>query len=491
MISIALKDVASALRVTCDPCHDGLRIHRVTTDSRDVQPDDLFVAIRGERFDGHDFIADAASKGAVACICDRNWQAGAAASPIPCLVVENTIRALGRLAAYYRRRIMHVATVVVAVTGSNGKTTAKGMIDHVLSGSFEGRAAPKNFNNHIGVPLTLLSAEADDRYLVVEIGTNAPGEVAALAAIAFPHAAVITSIGEAHLQGLGGIEGVAKEKVSLLHHVRPDGLAVVNIDRPEIRPHLAAISRPRLVTVGTDENARLRVADAHGDMRSTTFELDGRFRIELPMPGRHHATNAAATFAIARWFGIAPAQIIDRLHSYAPPDGRTRRLEIAGVTVIDDAYNANPASMASAIETLRDGASGRRILIMGDMLELGPGNASFHHQTVAAVFGAGIEVLVAVGKATADAVRSLEGCYGRTRAVVCDDAEAAGKAVMTVLTAGDTVWIKGSRAVGLDRIVDDLRVRLKEREPRVLACADSPEADVFCGPAGSQELSAR
>ncbi len=478
MIPMTLKDVASAVGATHEAGDDCLRIRRVTTDSRDVQPGDLFFAIPGERFDGHEFIAEAASKGVVACVCNRDWHAGGAGGasfPIPHLVVEDTIEALGRLAAYYRRRVMHVATVVVAITGSNGKTTAKGMIDHVLCGSFTGRAAPKNFNNRLGVPLTLLSAEVDDRYLVVEIGTNAPGEVAALSTIAFPHAAVITSIGEAHLQGLGGMDGVAAEKVSLLRHVRPDGLAVVNIDRPEIRPHLATASRPRLVTVGTDQNASLRVADAHGDMRSTTFELDGRFRVELPMPGMHHATNAAATFAIARWFGIAPAEIIERLRSYVPPDGRTRRLEMGGVTVIDDAYNANPASMASAIETLRRGASGRRVLVMGDMLELGPGNASFHRQAVAAALEAGIDVLVAVGAAMRDAVQSMEGCYDRTRVVVCENAEAASDALMTILAAGDTVWIKGSRAVELDRVVSDLRIRLRDRKPQALVCADSRE----------------
>jgi len=346
------------------------------------------------------------------------------------------------------------------------------MIDHVLSGSFKGRSAPGSFNNHIGVPLTLLLADPDDRYLIVEIGSNAPGEVEALSAIASPDLAVITSIGEAHLEGLGSIDGVAAEKVSLLRHVRPDGLAVVNVDRPEIRPHLAAAQRAKLLTVGTDSSADLRITGVHGDIRSTTFELDDRYRIELAVPGVHHAVNAAAAFAVARWFGMSVEEIVERLRSFMPPEGRTRRLQIGGFTVVDDTYNANPASMAAVVETLRQDASGRRVLVMGDMLELGPQSASLHRRTVGAVLKAGIEILVAVGAAMADALRLIDGCHQRTRVVLCADAEAASDALTKILAPGDTVWIKGSRAMELDRVVSDLQTRFGNPEPQALACAD-------------------
>ncbi|MGB2987237.1 MAG: UDP-N-acetylmuramoyl-tripeptide--D-alanyl-D-alanine ligase, partial [Phycisphaerae bacterium] len=415
----------------------------------------------------HQFIPEAASKGAVACVCRRAWFSAVGAALArrlgPCLVVADTVEALGRLATYYRRNVMHVATVVVAVTGTNGKTTTKAMIDHVLCRSLKGRAAPKSFNNQIGVPLTLLSADADDRYLIVEIGTNSPGEVAALAAITSPDAAVITSISEAHLQGLGGMDGVAAEKVSLLGHVRLGGLAVVNIDRYELRTHLAGATRARVLTVGTNPVARLRIANACGNLRGTEFEIDGRFHIELNMPGMHHAANAAAAFAVARWFAVAPEDIIGRLRSFRPLEGRTRLVEIGGLTVIDDAYNANPASMAAAVETLGHEPPGRRVFVMGDMLELGPGSASFHQQAVRAVMEAGIETLVAVGSLTAEAVRTIDTSRYGTRVVLCEDAEAASDALTRILSIGDRVWVKGSRAMRLDYVISHLQAHFSHK----------------------------
>ncbi len=477
MIAMTLDRIAAAVHATYEfPAGSGgtspgcRRVRRITTDSRNLQPGDLFFAIRGERFDGHAFIPEAAAKGAVASVCNRDWFRASGGDgnglSVPLLVVDDPIDALGRLAAHYRRHVMHVATVVVAVTGTNGKTTTKGMIDHILRGSFPGRAAPKSFNNHIGVPLTLLSAEAQDRYIIVEIGSNSPGEVAALAAMASPNAAVITSVDEAHLERLGGIDGVAKEKMSLLGHVRSDGLAVVNVDRPEIRPFLRGATRARILTVGMSADARLNVAGARGDINSTRFVLDGRFTVELPMPGLHHATNAAAAFAVARWFGVAPEEIIGRLKTFTPQAGRTRVLRIGRVTVVDDTYNANPASMAAAVETLRRCAGGRRVFVMGDMLELGKAGASFHRQAVASALDAGIEVLVAVGPAMAEATRSFDPSDCHARVTLCPDAAAASDVLMSLIEPGDMVWIKGSRAVGLDRVVDDLKAGLPRADLR-------------------------
>jgi len=457
MIPMSLADVMSAVGAVCESSGDVRSVMRVVTDSRQIQPGDLFVAIPGESLDGHDFIAQAAANGAVASLCNRTGvrvlNSSGRGCQTPCLVVEDTIQALGKLAAHYRRNVMRVATVVVAVTGTNGKTTTKSMIDHVLRTFFPGKAAPKSFNNHIGVPLTLLSADAEDRYLIVEIGTNSPGEVAYLAGIAAPNAGVITSISEAHLQGLGGVDGVAAEKASLLKYIDAYGLAVVNVDRPEIRRHLSAATCARVLTLGATLDAQLSVAGATGDIHGTSFELDGRFRVELPMPGMHHATNAAATFAIARWFGVAPERIIERLRSYVPLDGRTRTLQGDDVTLVDDSYNANPASMAAAIDTLRRGAAGRRILVMGDMLELGPESAEYHEQAVKHVMDAGIEVLIAVGPATSQAARTLCTVQHGLRCVCTDEADGASDKLIAMIERGDTIWIKGSRAMQLDRVV--------------------------------------
>ncbi len=458
MIPLNLKAVAQAVGLATDPSWSSVTVRRVCTDSREVTVGDLFVALRGPRFDGHAFIDEAFAKGAVACVADQRSMGEPPAGPV--LRVEDTLAALGRLAFYYRSEILPIGTVVIAVTGSNGKTTTKCMIDHVLGASFPGRASPKSFNNAIGVPLTLLAVDAADRYVVAEIGTNAPGEIATLAAMASPNVGVITSIGEAHLEGLGDIHAVAAEKASLLKFIRFSGFAMVNVDRPEILPHIAAAGRTRIVTFGLDPTARLRVTRRRADLSGTTFELEGRYRVELPMPGPHHATNAAATFAVARWFGVPPETIIDRLRSFTPPEGRTRRFESGGVTIVDDAYNANPSSVAAAIETLRTAGCDRRVFVLGDMLELGTDSSGAHRRVLREALRAGIEKIVAVGPMTSRAVGELNGECDPGAVCAFPDADAASTALEELIQPGDTVWIKASRGMQLDRLVRHLRDRL-------------------------------
>ncbi len=466
MIPISLQDAARFMGATCSVEVGDAVVRRITTDSRDVHPGDLFFALRGLNADGHRFVAEAASKGAVACVVDeRSADEVASASypgrPAPLLFVDDTVAALGRLGARYRSEVMDPTTVVVAVTGSNGKTTTKQMIDHVLGGSLAGRAAPKSFNNKIGVPLTLLSSEPGDRYLVVEIGTNAPGEVAALAALASPQVGVITSIAEAHLEGLGTVVAVAEEKASLLDHVSKNGLAVVNVDREEIHSQLGRAHGKRLITFGFDVRAHRRVETLEAGLRGTRMVLDGRFAIDLPMPGPHHATNAAATFIVAQWFGLSAERIAERLATFQPSEGRTRVVDVGGVTIVDDAYNANPGSMAGAIAAVRSIASRRRVFVMGDMAELGPRAHVYHERAVRTLVEAGVEVLVAVGPASIAAAESLGASGGVTRTVRCDDAVQACEAMALIVQDGDVVWIKGSRSMGLDRVVAALQARVR------------------------------
>jgi UDP-N-acetylmuramoyl-tripeptide--D-alanyl-D-alanine ligase len=207
------------------------------------------------------------------------------------------------------------------------------------------------------------------------------------------------------------------------------------------------------MTFGFDRHAGLRVGSAHGTLEGSSFKLDSRFQVELRMPGMHHATNAAAVFGVARWFGLEPADIIAGLRSFTAPAGRTTLLNIGGVKLIDDTYNANPASMAAAIETLSGEASGRRLMVMGDMLELGAETAPLHRRVVGLAFDAGIEILVAVGPAMIDAVRVLAGKAGPTQLVMCANAEAASDILVSLLSEGDACWVKGSRLMELDRVV--------------------------------------
>lgn len=457
MISLDLATVVRALGADTPEGRASQRVLRVSTDTRELRPGDLFFALRGPNFNGHDFIPVALEKGAVACVADRTFD-----PPIVVrdriLRVNDTLAALGQFAKFYRDEVIPIGVTVIAVTGSNGKTTTKCMIDHVLRGLFKGRPSPKSFNNAIGVPLTILAVEADDRYVVVEVGTNAPGEIAALSSIVSPNVAVITSIGEAHLEGLGNLESVAKEKASILGFVRPSGFGVVNVDRAEILPQLALYPRTRLITFGVDPASRLRVTRRRADLEGTVFELEGRYELELPMPGPHHATNAAATFAVARWFGVSPEQIIDRLKSFSPPEGRTHRFEVGGVTVVDDAYNANPSSVGAAIETLRTAGGDRRILVLGDMLELGVNSAEAHERVLRAAVDAGLEVIVAVGRLCTAAARKLD-VPPATKVVTCEGAGEADEILDHLVTAGDTVWIKASRGMALDKTVAHLRTR--------------------------------
>ena len=458
MIPMLLDEVAAAVGAEVPPGAEQVQVRRVVTDSRRVEEGDLFVAISGPRFDGLAFIEEAAAGGAVACMCSAGG--GPIEVPgraVPRLVVADPVEALGRLASFYRRDVLPPSTVLVGITGSNGKTTTKRMIHHVLSASLKGRCAPRSFNNHLGVPLTLLSADADDRYLIVEIGTNSPGEVAALAAMVRPHVGVITSIGEAHLEGLGDLDAVAVEKTSLLKHVWDHGFAVVNIDRREIKPHLPTSFNGRLMTIGLAPEARLRITDVQGGIDRTEFVLDGRFKVTLPMPGVHHAANAAVALAVGRWFGLDPEDIAARLRSFVPPEGRTRTLKIDRMTVVDDTYNANPASMAAAITTLANVPPGKRVFVMGDMLELGPGSAEFHRQVVQAIGDAGIETLIALGPESTAAASALQGALPKTQVLLCEDQDRAVEALRGLLHEDYIVWVKGSRGMELDRLVHSLQ----------------------------------
>jgi len=456
MIPMRLADAAAAMGAEVRGS-SGVTVQRVSTDSRRLEPGDLFFALRGPNFDGHEFVPTAFAKGAVGCICDRRGETKGIKATGPVLLVDDTVAALGRLASHYRKSVLPPSTVIVGVTGSNGKTTTKFMIDQVLNGSMKGRPAPKSFNNQIGVPLTLLSADGDDRYVVVEMGTNSPGEIGRLAAMGSPNVGVVTSIGEAHVEGLGDLAGIAAEKASLLDHIRDGGLAVVNIDRSMILSHLSPRKGVRLVTVGSDPRAKLWVGRRRSSIRGSTFDLDGRFTVELPIPGTHHATNATAAFAVGRWFGVDCEEILEQLRTFSPPEGRTRVTEVGGITLVDDSYNANPASVRAAIEALSTHESGRRVLVLGDMLELGSVAGAFHKDVVRAALGAGIEVFVPVGPMMVQASDELSAEFGGTQVVHCADAEEAGDVVHDLALPGDAVWVKASRAMKLDLVVDRLQ----------------------------------
>jgi UDP-N-acetylmuramoyl-tripeptide--D-alanyl-D-alanine ligase len=427
-------------------------IRAVSTDTRTVEAGALFVALRGERFDAHDFLAAAAEAGAAALLVETRALDAARAAGLAAVAVDDTLTALGDLAAHHRGRL---PAKVVGVTGSNGKTTTKEMLAAILALEGPTVKSPASFNNFIGVPLTLFRAAPEHRYAVVEMGANAPGEIARLAAIARPEVGVITNVGEAHLEGFGDLAGVAAAKTELLGGIAPGGVAVLNGDDPWLRRAASGFAG-RVAWFGDGRDA-LAAAAVKADDDGVSFVLDG-MPVRLPAGGAHNVQNALAAAAAARALGVANDVVARGLAAYTPPPMRMEEWRGA-VTLVNDAYNANPASMRAALaEVARRRVEGRKVFVCGDMLEMGPAAGDLHRALGAAAAGSGVDLLCAVGE-QAGAVGAGAGGAGMPaeRVRVWPDADAAVRALPALLRRGDLVWLKGSRRVGLERVADAVR----------------------------------
>jgi len=423
----------------------------VGTDSRGECAGLLFVALRGERFDAHDFIDQARKKGAAAALVDHRVDAN-----IPQCVVDDTRLALGRLAAARRDRF---AGKVVAVTGSNGKTTCKEMIAAVLGRAGSVCATGGNLNNDIGVPLTLLAARDED-FLVLEMGANRPGEIGYLTDIGRPHVAVITNVGRAHLEGFGSLEGVARAKGEIARGLPPSGTLVVPSDSPwtGLWGQLAA-GRP-VLTCGPDASADLRV-DVDGitsvwgrDGFRTGFKVrvgSSDLELELGLAGMHNVRNALLAVAVAMDLGVKPEEIRGGLARLKPVGGRLApRRGIGGLRLIDDSYNANPDSARAAIEVLV-GLPGRHWLVLGDLGELGADSEELHRGLGEEARLAGVDALYTVGRLSALAAEAF-GVGGRH----FPDKESLISDLRDRLGPDDLVLVKGSRLAAMERVANAL-----------------------------------
>lgn len=421
----------------------------ISTDTRSLTPGQAFIAIKGETHDGHDHAQRAIDAGASMLIVDRPITLPAGTPSCPIALVPDTRRALGVLAAAYRATLR---AKVIAICGSNGKTTTVRLVHAALAASLRGTASQKSFNNDLGVPITILSAKPDDQYLICEVGSNAPGEIAALASIVRPDVAVITSIGREHLQGFGDIAGVAREEASVLKFLRPGGLAILTADAPDLRPLARCVSRVTWFGVAAD--ASLRAANIRHELIDNArlcFDV-GQARISLPLIGEHNASNALAALAVAREIGVADAAAISGLASATGPEMRLAitRLAVTGghATIINDAYNANPESMLAGLRTLASlggmstSPTSRRVAILGDMLELGSAEASSHTEILTAARAAA-DLVLTIGPRFAAAGGSPE-------QLTTDDAIAQARAA---LRDGDIVLLKGSRGMRLERLL--------------------------------------
>ncbi|MEM1423637.1 MAG: UDP-N-acetylmuramoyl-tripeptide--D-alanyl-D-alanine ligase, partial [Planctomycetota bacterium] len=355
-----------------------------------------------------------------------------------------TARALAELAASYRRSLR---ARVIGVTGSNGKTTVVRMIDSALRASLTGTASPKSFNNHIGVPLTILAADERDDYLVSEVGMNAPGEIAPLARTLAPDIAIVTTIGHAHIGAFGTTDAIAREKADILTSLAPGGLALLNGDVPELRPIVN--NREDVEWFGEHPSNDLSIADiATRTSLTTSFRLHDGTPWSVPAPGRHNAVNAAIAIRVARACGLRDDDIQRGLDAFAPPAMRFEPVEAGGVTFYNDAYNASPESVRAALDTfasLTDGTARRRVVVLGDMLEQGDLAPLLHREAIGHARSIEPDLLIVVGP-------RFTATGGADHA--CDEPDAA---LAAHLRPGDVVLLKGSRGIGLETIIGSVR----------------------------------
>ena len=438
-------------------------VRGVSTDTRQVTAGACFVALRGERFDGHAFLAEARAKGAACAVVDESWVAsqggGADAPGLPLLAVRDTLAALGMLARFHRRRF---AIPVVGVTGSNGKTTTREMLGLVLRTRGPALKTEGNLNNEVGVPLTVLELSAEHERAVVEMGMNHAGEIARLAAIAEPQVGVVTMAGPGHVEYFGSVDGVADAKAELYFALPPGGIAVANADDPRMLRRAQAAGRALITfAVGRGRKGDVAVLDVleHGadGLRFTLGLGQKEVEIRLPLVGVHNAANAAAAAAAAMALGFSDREIAQGL-SQVRPVGRRLRIErlASGVTLVDDCYNANPASMTAALATLAAlaGPGGRAAAVLGDMLELGPMEGEAHRALGEEAAGV-VRWLAAFGprsRRTAEAARAA----GLADAFHTEDMPALVEHVRAKLAPGDVLLVKGSRGNRLERLVDAL-----------------------------------
>src|SRR6266513_1877035 len=417
-------------------------IERVSTDSRTLKPGELFVALRGENFDGHNFIESAAKAGATGAIVESTWNRKIS-NNFALIQTKDTLQAYQQLAANYRKSL---ALKVVAITGSNGKTSTKDCTWSVLARLFHVTKTEGNVNNHVGLPRTILDATSKDEVAVWEIGMNHPGEVPALSKIAAPDVAIITNIGVAHIEFMGSREAIADEKGALVEAVSVGGTVVLNADDP-FSARIAARARARVVLAGTTDGT-IRAAEVSESEDGTEFTiLEGahRCRAQLPVPGLHMVQNALLAVAAGRVFGVSLEECAAGLAAAPLAKARLQIKKFGGVEFIDDSYNANPDSMKAALRTLAElPADGKRIAVLGEMRELGDELERGHREVGETAATLKIDQLIAIGDVAAAIADAAKHAGLEKTAIVASTSEAA-EWLSEIAAPGDLVLVKGSR----------------------------------------------
>lgn len=430
-----------------------IRFDAIGTDTRDLQAGDLFFALRGPNFDAHAFLDQARDRGGVAAVVDRDLGIG-----LPVVRVDDTRLALGRLAAHWRQRF---DIPVIGVTGSNGKTTVREMLASILScGGDAGLVTRGNLNNDVGMPLTLLGLTHAHRYAVIEMGASAPGDIDYLTRIASPTAAVITNAAPAHLEGFGDIAGVARAKGEIFNGLGDEGAAVLNVDDPRVGLWRVMAGTRRAVSFGLRHPADVTASDVRvNEMLGSSFTLHtpaGEAAVTLGIAGQHNVMNALAAAATAYAAGIDLAQTVRGLQAVRAVERRLQvKVGVSGVRVIDDTYNANPGSVKAALEVLvAGGKDGHRILVLGDMGELGNAARALHEQVGRQARVIGVDRIFAVGE-LACSTAGMFGTGGRHFATQQELIAALYEELAGRTDGSDvTVLVKGSRSMHMENVVD-------------------------------------
>jgi UDP-N-acetylmuramoyl-tripeptide--D-alanyl-D-alanine ligase len=427
-------------------------VERISTDSRTIKRGELFVALRGENFDGHKFVEQTAQAGAAGAVVDPGWK-GSLPNRFAIIRVADTLVAYQKLAAGYRRSL---ALKALAITGSNGKTSTKDFAAAVLGRRYRVTKTEGNFNNHVGLPRTILEATSRDDIGVWEIGMNHPGEIAALARIASPDTAIITNIGIAHIEFMGSREAIALEKGALAEAIGPNGNVILNAE-DDFTGAIAQRTRARVVLAGTMEGALHagEIAQTAEGSEFTILEGAHRCRAYLPVPGLHMVQNALLAVAAGRVFGLSLEECAEGLASTPLTKARLQIREINGVQFIDDSYNANPDSTKAALRTLVElDAAGKRIAVLGYMGELGVAAESGHREVGEVAATLHVDHLIGVGEMAEATVEAAQHA-GLERAVVAKSTSEAADLLGEAAQSGDLVLIKGSRLARMERVIEE------------------------------------
>jgi len=451
MDSLTLTRIAELANGLLAQGDGGLNVSRISTDSRTLQSGDLFVPLRGENFDGHKFVEQASERGAVGAMVEESWK-GATPKTFGLIRVPDTLLGYQNLAANYRRSL---PLKVIAITGSNGKTSTKDFVAATLARRFRVTKTEGNFNNHVGLPQTMLAASASDEIGVWEIGMNHPGEIAALAKLAAPDAAIVTNVGLAHIEFMGSREAIAAEKGALAEAIGADGTVILNADDP-FTQGIAERTRAKVILAGI-ENGSVRaneVTQSPTGSEFTIMEGAHRCRAQLPVPGIHMVQNALLAVAAGRAFGLSLEDCAAGLASAPLTKARLQIKMINGIQFIDDSYNANPDSMKAALRTLVElDADGRRIAVLGQMSELGEESERRHREVGEAAAAFGVDELIAVGEKGAEMARAAQKA-GLRKSESVATAEDAAQLLGETAAPGDLILVKGSRSARMERVLE-------------------------------------